>query len=340
MDRLTFAVIGAGHFGKNYIRLLQKIPDAQLRAVTARKKESLQALRRMLPGTVIVTDEINGVLENPAIDCAVIATPPETHFEYAKKAMENGIHVLLEKPMATNLAGALRLRAVLRKNPVTFMVGHQYAYHDHINYLKKHFRGFGKISSYLGKHYYPGPVRQDATCLQDAGTHQLSIIQHLFNPGKLEKIRAVSENLPAACAGGGRAGKGGDFVFAALDFETGLHAEFALCWSSPEKIRQSFIAGQKKFALFDDVLQNDKLTIYSAGAARSPGSLSGNKTSSLARFPIPGNVGYVPKINAKEPLLNELEHFVFCIKSGATPITGMEKSMEITQWLERIGSRL
>ncbi len=328
MEKLNFAVIGAGHFGKNYARVLQRIPHARLAALTYNKAGSGEALRKSVLGSVIVTDDIDMVLQNKEIDCAVIATPPSTHFDIAKKAVENGKHVLLEKPMVADIGQAEKLREVVEKSPVTFMVGHQYAYHDCVNYLKHEGfgLGFGKARFYFGEHFYPGPVRHDVGCLEDAGTHQLSVIQHLFNPGSLESVEAGS-------AGFGSKGNR-DFVWARLSFQSGLEAMFSLCWLAPEKTRRSIIVGTGKYAVFDDTAKSGKIRIYDSMARGISGGLSyfAENTAGIKPF--------IPKITEREPLLNEVNHFIACIRAKKTPDTGMEKSFQIMEWLDKISKAM
>ncbi|MDZ4288209.1 MAG: Gfo/Idh/MocA family oxidoreductase, partial [Prosthecobacter sp.] len=99
-------------------------PEARLVAITAPSEASRQEAQQTYPDARIFADP-QEMIAQAEFDIIDIATPSHTHREIAVAAMAKGKHVLLEKPMATNLADALRLRAVLKKNPVTFMVGHQ-----------------------------------------------------------------------------------------------------------------------------------------------------------------------------------------------------------------------
>lgn len=302
---LRFGLIGLGYFGKNYLRLLQTINGIELVAVATRTPESLSKLP--LPKNVIKTTDVESVLKNPEIDCVVIATPPETHLKLAISALKNGKHVLLEKPMVPSLSEAKKLRDAARKSKSTFMVGHQFVYNDHIRYLRDSIesKALGKISHVVGEHLLFN-IRNDIGCLWDAGTHQLSMLQYLFNPGKIKKATGSSVDM---------SGKGfDDFSSVTVKFRSGLLATIIVSWFGTEKTRNITVVGDKKVAFLDDTLPEKKLMLFSRDSPE----------------------GVAPKIAAREPLRNEIEHFIHCIATGETPLTGIDKSYEITEWLDKI----
>lgn len=306
MKILRFGLIGLGYFGKNYLRLLKEIPGAELAAVAARTQESIGKLKESIPTTAARTTNAIAILKNPDIDAVVIATPAATHFKLAKGALENGKHVLLEKPMVAGLDEAKKLRALAAKSPSTFMVGHQYIYNDYVRYLHDNIAELGKISHVIAEHLYPGPARKDIGCLWDAGTHQLAMIQCLFSPGKIISVTGKSVCMR---------NKGiDDFTAVAVKFEGGLAATIIMTWLSPQKTRKLTVIGSEKTAVFDDVEEKDKLVFIDRK--------NGKKTA--------------PKIAAREPLQNQVGHFIRCINTGQKPLTGVESSYEITEWLDKI----
>ncbi len=104
---LNFALIGAGKFGRNYIRLLQEIDGIQLKTVVSQSELDPQIV---LPSTTLVCKDVKAVLADSAIDCVVIATPPATHFAIAKQALEHQKHVFVEKPMVVSIQEADALK--------------------------------------------------------------------------------------------------------------------------------------------------------------------------------------------------------------------------------------
>ena len=310
MKPLRFGLLGLGYFGKNYVRLLQSMEGVELAAIASRTEETLARFKGSVPAAAIKTTDSATILKNPDIDCVVIATPAHTHFSLAREALENGKHVLLEKPMTTSLEEARQLKAAVKKSRSTFMVGHQFVYHDCIRHLRSLINegSLGRVNYAFGEHAL-FPSRPDVGCLWDAGTHQLSMLQYILKPGKIVKVVGRSVDV---------SGRGvDDFTVAAVEFKSGLLATVLVSWLGAKKTRRLALVGEKKVAVFDDVEENDKLRLFS-------------------RSPEPE----LPRISAKEPLLNELEHFIHCIRTGESPLTGIDSSYEITGWLDKISASL
>ena len=313
MKPLRFGLLGTGYFGKNYVRLLQGMEGVELAAIASRTKETLAKFEDSVPTSAMKTTDASAVLKNPDIDCVVIATPPSTHLSFAKGALEKGKHVLVEKPMVKSLDEAKQLSLAAKKSSSTFMVGHQYVYNDYVRYLRSviKLKSFGGIRYVLGEHL-SSPVRGDIGCLWDAGPHHLSIIHYLFDPGNIVEVTGRSVALS----------KSGfdDFTAATIKFETGLLATLVISWFGPEKIRKMTLVGERKMAVFDDAEEKDKLKLFQDNS---------------------GDSGYAsPKIPAKEPLRNELEHFISCVRTGEPPLTGIDHGYAVVKWLDKISNAL
>ena len=132
MKKLRFAIIGLGHFGKNYLRLLEETPGVELVAIASRSKRSFTKNKKNIPAHVHLTTKPAEIFSNPAVDCVVIATPPGTHAVLICAALSNGKHTLVEKPMVISLAESQTVAKVASKSPSIFMVGYQYVYNDYV----------------------------------------------------------------------------------------------------------------------------------------------------------------------------------------------------------------
>ena len=108
MSNITIGVIGYGYWGPNIVRNFFTAPNCTVKAVADGRPERLAVLAKVFPS-------INGVktgeeiINDKEIDAVVVATPVFTHFALAKKALENGKHVLIEKPMTSTVAEAEEL---------------------------------------------------------------------------------------------------------------------------------------------------------------------------------------------------------------------------------------
>jgi len=317
MQTLNFGLIGVGRFGKHYIRLLQKTKGVKLVAVAAKTKKSLLEVSNLLRDDVLQLTNSDALLKMKTVDCVIIATPASTHFAIAKMAIEARKNVLLEKPMVKNLAEAKELRKIVKKSRKVFMVAHQYVYNDCVGHLKKELKKgtFGKVNFVFADHFYPGPVRNDIGCFWDAGTHIFSIVQHLLNPGKITKVSGSPDVITKFGFDG--------FTQANVHFSKGLDLHLAVSCLYPEKSKLFAVVGSKKSAIFDDVAKT-RLRVFQNAGKSAKGTLKAS----------------VKKIKYNEPLQNELGHFVYCIRNKKEPLTGIESSYEITEWLDKVSKSI
>jgi len=238
-QKLRFAILGLGYFGKNYARLLSHHKEAELAAVANTQKESM------------------AVFKSPDIDCVIIATPAPTHFKLAKQTLEAGKHVLVEKPMVSKLSEAIELQSQVKKSKKLLMVGHQYLYHDYIRRLKKELdRGtIGALRYIVGEHFYPGPVRNDIGCFWETATHELSILEYLIGPLAISEVVGYGISI--------RSKKYEDAAFANIRLENDIIIAIAAAWNVPQKIRHMVLAGDKGSVVFDDTKPKRKLSFIS-----------------------------------------------------------------------------
>ncbi len=104
-DKIRIGVIGAGIMGQQYIRIYQDHPYAQVVAVAAGHLENARKVASQF-GIETATDDWKTITESEAIDAVCIALPDDMHFAATQSALTHGKHVLIEKPMTTNLAEA------------------------------------------------------------------------------------------------------------------------------------------------------------------------------------------------------------------------------------------
>ena len=98
---IRVGVIGYGYWGPNIVRNLHGLDNTQVAMVCDHSTQALGKLRKSFPGVASCTDA-NEVLTSPNIDAVCVITPVWTHFELAKKALENGKNVFVEKPFTSN----------------------------------------------------------------------------------------------------------------------------------------------------------------------------------------------------------------------------------------------
>jgi len=324
-ETLGFGVIGAGYFGKHYIRLLQDMPGAALRAVADRSGGMIRENASALPASVSRLADAEEVFSDSQIDCVVIATPASTHASLAVAALAAGKHVLVEKPMAMSVAEAEDMRRAAAQSGRTFMAGHQYLYNDYIRHLKKKLDegALGNITYIFAEHFSFGPIRPDIGCFTEMAVHELSLLDYLFSPGEIRRVAGRSVGFLAS----GRE----DFASAGVSFANGLTAAIVVSWFAPEKIRRMTIAGDRGMAVFDD-RREEKLKFF-----LHPYTAPSPDADAASRF-IEYREGEIitPAIDAAEPLRNQLEHFISCVRTGAEPVSGIRHGIRVTRMMDAI----
>jgi predicted dehydrogenase len=305
---LKFGIIGLGHFGKHYARLLQEISGVQLVKTSNTSGE---------------TDEI---INNKEINCVVIATPSSTHCELIIKSLRAGKHVLVEKPMVLSVAEVKKVEKELKKHKdLVFMVGFQYVYNDSIQYIKNHINELGAVKYFFGENLYCGPVRVDVGSFVDAGIHDLAIVQYLFAPGKVVKISGASRSFGNSA--------NDDFSAVTVKFKSGLMVHLLTSRYWPEKVRKVTLVGDKAMALFNDRDENKLKWIKNTYPTLD------NEHSSLF-LPDVNNQLLVMPASKNEPLKNELEHFIKCVNTNSQPLTGLEFGCQVTKMMEEINRHI
>src|SRR2546421_4713740 len=113
---LQFALVGLGYWGPNHLRVLQNNESAELRWICDQDAERLEHYRQGIANGTMSADRIDAVLADPVTDAVILATPIGTHFDLAKRCLEAGKHVLVEKPLAGTLEETEQLAELARAN--------------------------------------------------------------------------------------------------------------------------------------------------------------------------------------------------------------------------------
>jgi len=316
---INIAVVGAGAWGKNHIRVFSEIPNVRLKYICDSDPKKLSSLQKSYFQSKMV-ENLKPILEDPEIRGVVIASSAVSHHSLSKEVLLADKDVLVEKPMALNSKDAQEMLEIAEKRRRILMVGHLLIYHPVIDRLRAMI-----VSGELGKVHYIytqrvnlGVIRQDENALLSFAPHDLSVILHLLE----EKPVVVSAHGESYVQDGIE-----DVVFLSLRFSDGKMANIHLSWLDPHKLRMITVVGSKKMVVFDDMEVSEKLKIYDKGV-RSPSYDTYGEYLSL-RF---GDIT-IPNIKMVEPLRAEAEHFIHCIESRAKPKTGGRDGLEVVRIL-------
>ena len=316
---ISVAVVGAGVWGKNHIRVFSEMPHVRLKYICDSDPSKLSAIQKAYPQSKMV-EHLDPILQDPEVKGVVIASSAASHYPLAKEVLWAGKDALVEKPMALDIKDAAEMVKMAEERGQILMVGHLLIYHPVVDRLKKMMTSgdLGKIHYIYTQRVNLGIIRQDENALWSFAPHDLSIILYLFGEQPVV-VSAHGESYIQKDIE--------DVVFLSLHFSDGKMANIHLSWLDPHKLRRITIVGSKKMVVFDDMEASEKLKIYDKGV-ESPSYDSYGEYLSL-RF---GDVT-IPNVKMVEPLRAEAEHFIQCIESREKPKTGGRDGLEVVKIL-------
>jgi predicted dehydrogenase len=317
-------VVGLGYWGPNLARNLAAIPGCQLAWLCDADEHARTRLAPSFPAARL-TGELDELLADDQLDAIVLATPVPTHAELAIAVAEAGKHCFVEKPLATTTADAERAVQAADRAGRILMVGHLLEYHPAVARLKELIvsEELGELFYIYGNRLNLGKLRADENALWSLGAHDVSVVLHL-----------IDEEPDECFAHGASYVRPGvqDVVFCYLRFPSGIVAHLHLSWLDPHKERRMTVVGARRMATFDDMLIEGKLTIYDKGFDED--------TRSWGEYIARSGDTFSPRIPNVEPLRIECEHFIDCIRHGATPRSDGHSGLRVVRVLERLQQSL
>ena len=205
-----------------------------------------------------MTTEFDELLGDPNVDAVVIATPVPTHYELARRALEAGKHVLVEKPPAMKGAEMDELVRLAAERDLVLMPGHLLLYHPGVRKLKELVDAgdLGEVLCVYTNRQNLGIVRTNENALWSLGVHDLSVILWLIGEEPSEAVAYGRDFLTDGVE---------DVVFCYLRFPSGKIAHMHLSWLDPHKMRKMTVVGREKMVVFDDMELERKVTVYEKG---------------------------------------------------------------------------
>lgn len=318
---IHFGIIGYGYWGPNLVRNFASHADSKVLMVADGRPARLELLRKNYPAIETTTDA-EALISNKQLDAVVIATPVFTHFSLAKKALLAGKHVLLEKPMTSSVAEAEELINIAAKNNLVLMVDHTFLYTGAVHKMKELIDGgtIGQIRYFDSSRINLGLFQPDVNVLWDLAPHDISILTHLIK----EQPYSVNATGISHTHNGIE-----NIAYMTINYQSDFIAHFDCSWTSPVKVRQTLIGGDKKMIVFNDLEPSEKIRVYDTGYDHKTEE---DKTSIMVDYRT-GDV-YIPKISGKEALMGVAADFIQSIKTGSTPLASAELGMQVVRILE------
>ncbi len=305
---IKVAVIGVGSMGCNHARIYSEMEDVELVAVADPRREVAQKVAERCRARAYV--DYREMLNNEDLDAVSIAVPTSLHWEVGLCALGKGIHVLMEKPLASSEQEANELIECAKKNQAKLMVGHIERFNPAVSELKSRLEKgeLGEIYKIDVQRIGPFPSRiTDVGVITDLSVHDLDIIDYLINDQPERIYAETQQKLHPGSE---------DSVTALIKDRQGVLAVLNINYLSPTKTRQLKIFGKKGMFKVDYLDQG--LFFY-----ENKGYSQDNWNSV--------SEGYMMKINIpkKEPLQAEIESFLDSIKKDLEPSIPGEHGLKV-----------
>ena len=322
---INIGLIGYGYWGPNIARVINESSDSKLIYCSDLNESSLKDAKRKYPH-IKATKNYQDILSDSSVDAVLVVTPTRTHFKIAKDCLLSKKHVFVEKPLAYSSKECLELIRIAKGKNVKLMVGHVFLFNSSVIYVKNMLqkKTLGEIRHLHFQRRSLGPIRKGVNVLWDLAPHDFSMLLYFVSKKPLSVVASGECYLQKGIE---------DVVNVSIKFENNIIANFILSWIDPIKIRDITIVGSKKMILFDDVQISEKIKIFD----KNVNIIKDTRAVSFGEFQIALHSGdiYIPGIINKEPLKEELNHFISCIKHNKNPITDGKNGLKVVRLLEK-----
>ena len=317
---MNVGIIGLGYWGPNIVRNF--LSSEEVDRVICCDKDSKQLLKiKKNFHSVETTSNADEIFNNPEIDAVAIVTSVFTHYELAKKALEKGKHVFVEKPFTSTVEQAEELISISEKKKVVLMVDHTFLYTSAIRKIKELMdKGeIGDVFYFDSVRVNLGLFQTDVNVIWDLAPHDFSMMNFLLAKNPLS-LKAM---------GADHTGSGlEDTAYVHIDFGNNLIAHFHLNWLSPVKIRKILIAGTKKMVVFDDMDNSEKVKLYDKGINIKSKE---DEYQKLVNYRLGDS--YSPMLDNTEALREVVNDFLHAITKGTTPVSSCYEGLKVVKLL-------
>ncbi|MDN3688888.1 Gfo/Idh/MocA family protein [Cyclobacterium jeungdonense] len=318
---VNIGIIGYGYWGPNLVRNFFSANDCRIKSVADARPERLQELNKIFP-SIQRESEAENIIFDPGIDAIVIATPVFTHFLLAKKAILEGKHVLIEKPMTSSVKEAEILMNLAEQKQVLLMVDHTFLYTGAVQKIKQLLTNqeLGTINYLDSTRINLGLFQSDINVLWDLAPHDISILNYLVNE------RPYSVNATGISHTGNNIE---NIAYLTVNYASGFIAHFNCSWTSPVKVRMMLIGGNKKMILYNDLEPTEKIKVYNTGY-----SFSNDEERKQVMVDYRTGDIHVPKLETTEALLGMANDFIQCILDNKKPRSNSNLGLDVVKILE------
>ncbi|MBW4514314.1 MAG: Gfo/Idh/MocA family oxidoreductase [Timaviella obliquedivisa GSE-PSE-MK23-08B] len=302
------ALLGCGRWGTHLLRNFLELPPANVVAIVDPFAERLEQLAQKfsLDSQVLLTTDWLKAIQLQGLEAVAIATPAATHYPLIKAALQQGLHVLVEKPLTLNSAESLELCQLAVTQQRQLVIDHTYLFHPAVQRGQEVMRQqlLGGLRYGYADRTHLGPIRQDVDALWDLAIHDIAIFNCWLNETPIQVqaqgtvwLQPQTEPLfPKGLS---------DLVWVKLTYPSGFQAFIHLCWSNPDKQRRLCLVGDRGTLVFDELLPAAPLT-FQRGHLEAMGQ----------QFSPVNQQQQILEFAQTEPLREVCRHFLDCVQQN------------------------
>jgi len=336
---LRVGLVGIGMWGPNILRNLLENENVEVTLLCDSNEKRLVEIAKKfrLYGKSILAQNVKDVKSSDC-DAIFISTPAKTHYEIARHFLNMGKHTFVEKPLAMNVSDALELCTIAdlekdgqyvgygneRKDTLKLLTGHVFLYSESVKKIKELIKD-DKILYMYFTWTNLGRIQEDINSMWSLAPHSISIANYLMDG------TPVKDGIQAT--GCSFVTKGiEDVVFMNLTYEGDRMAHIHASWLDPLKTRSCVIVCQKKMIVWSDTDNEAPIKVYDKGAEKD--YLAGDERLIYTTKLRSGDI-YIPKIQIKEPLREEINHFISAIINDTEVFTNGLQGLQVVEILEQ-----
>jgi len=301
--------------GRNHLRVLGDLEHAELAAICDVDPAVMSVASRQhhVAGYTSWVE----MFERERLDAAIVAVPTRFHLEVGLAALERGVHVLIEKPIAAGVDEGQQLIDAARRAKRVLAIGHIERFNPAVQELQRHLEAgeLGRVFQVHARRQGPFPARiRDVGVVIDLATHDLDVMCQLVG-SNLSRVYAETEQRIHT--------EHEDLLNALLKFESGALGVLQVNWLTPTKIRELSVLGERGMFVANYLTQ--ELT-FNRNADAEPRKAPHGTPKSVAEGEM---IGY--PVAKAEPLRLELQSFLETVRGGGRPTVDGEAGLRALQ---------
>lgn len=324
---LRAGVIGVGSMGRNHARVYASMEGVELAAVADPDAQTAAKVGSMYRCTTYA--DYREMLHKEHLDLVSIVVPTRHHYAVASEVIDQGVNLLIEKPIAATPSEGAALVEAARSRGVTLTVGHVERFNPAIIALKEQIddHELGKVFQIAARRVGPFPARiMDVGVVIDLATHDLDILNYLIGSPVSRMHVELHRHLH---------GSHEDMLSALFRFQSGVIGLLDINWLTPTKIRELSVIGERGMFVANYLTQD--LTFYEND------SCQGKHWPELALMGVSEGRSIRQKVQRREPLVEELRSFCAAVRDGRAPLVSGEDgiaALELANEVVRAGARV